>query len=45
MTEYFSGLKGQNIIAQGRVSGGTLRNAALGYGNIKKTVRSNMYSE
>jgi len=28
----FFGLKGQNIIAQGRVSGGTIRNAALGKG-------------
>ncbi len=39
MTECFSGLKGQNIIAQGRVSGGTIRNSALGKGEGGETVR------
>lgn len=41
MTECFSDLKGQDMIAQGRVSGGTLRNAALGEGDRKETVREN----
>jgi len=30
MAEFIPGLKGQNIIAQGKVSGGTIRNVALG---------------
>lgn len=30
MHKCFSGLKGQNILAQGKVSGGTIRNVALG---------------
>jgi hypothetical protein len=38
----FSGLKGLNLIAQGRVSGGTIRNATLGYGWRMKTVREIM---
>lgn len=36
MEECFPGLKGQNILAQGIVSGGTIRNAALGKGCRKK---------
>ena len=34
-----NGLKGQYIIAQGRVSGGTTRNAALGKGCRRETGR------
>jgi len=41
----FSGLKGQNIIAQGKVSGGTIRNAALGIGTTTKTVRAKMLNK
>ncbi|MBV5312920.1 MAG: hypothetical protein JZU47_06465 [Prolixibacteraceae bacterium] len=38
---HFSGLKDRYIIAQGRVSGGTIRNAALGMYCGGKTVREN----
>ena len=38
-SESFSGLKGQYHLPQGIVSGGTIRNAALGMGCKRKTVR------
>jgi hypothetical protein len=38
---HISGLKDRYIIAQGRVSGGTIRNAALGQKCGGKTVREN----
>jgi len=39
---FFPGLKGQNILAQGKVSGGTIRNAALGNEaeNVNPSARS-----
>lgn len=41
----FSGLKGQKMIAHGKVSGGTIRNAALGKGCTTKTVRVKMLNK
>jgi len=41
-SDSFSGLKGLYIPAQGIVSGGTIRNAALGKRYKRKTVRAKM---